>query len=116
MKCDLDFAHPVIPKVDSISYHRYHNINIFCHVSCYHGYYDRYISGLGGVLDRHAPLICQRTKKIPAGWLSDSNCRAKSITHQFECVWHRDKSQLSRNRLCRQTALYTIRNRDNAYY
>ena len=25
--------------------------------------YDQYISDLGGVLDRHAPLICRRAKK-----------------------------------------------------
>ena len=75
--------------------------------------YDQYISDLGGVLDRHAPLICQRDKKTPAGWLCDSYRRAKSIRHQFECMWRKDRSQLSRSRLHRQiTWCNAIINRD----
>ena len=38
--------------------------------------YGQYIINLGVVLDRHAPSICQRAKKTPAGWLSDSYRRA----------------------------------------
>ena len=34
---------------------------------------------LSSLTPRHAPLICRRAKKIPAGWLSDSYHRAKSI-------------------------------------
>ena len=60
--------------------------------------YDHYISNLGGVLDRHVPFICQRAKKT-AGWLSDSYRRTKSIRRQFEHMWHKDRSQLSRSRL-----------------
>ena len=110
-----------ISKVDSISYRRYHKINM---KSFYEDLantsfvtspaivaadlYDQYICDLGGVLDRHAPLICRRAKKTPAGWLSDSYRRAKSIRRQFERMWRRDRSQLSRSRLCRQTRLNTI--------
>ena len=79
--------------------------------------YDQYISDLGGVLDGHAPLICQRAKKTPAGWLSDSYHRAKSIRRQFERMWRKDRSQLSRSRLCRQIAqCNAIINRDKAEY
>ena len=71
LKCHLNFACPGIPKVDSISYRRYHKINMqsFCEdltntsfvispASTAADLYDQYISDLGGVLDRHAPLIC----------------------------------------------------------
>ena len=101
MKCHLDFAYPAIPKVDSISYHRYHKVNMqsFCEdladtafvtspASTVADLYDQYIIVLGGVLDRHAPLICRGAKKTPAGWLSDSYRRAKSIRQQLECMWH----------------------------
>ena len=85
VKCHLDFACPAIPKVDCISYHRYHKINMqsFCEdlantsfvtspASTAADLYDQYISDLGGVLNRHAPLICRRAKKTPVGWLSES--------------------------------------------
>ena len=79
--------------------------------------YDQYKSDLGCVLDRHAPLICRRAKKTPAGWLSDSYRRAKSIRRQFERTWHKDMSQLSRSRLSRQIAqCNAIINRDKAEY
>ena len=38
----------------------------------------------------------------PAGWLSDSYGRDKSMRRQFKCMWH--NFQLSRRRLHRQTA------------
>ena len=92
VKCHLDFACPAIPKVDSISYRRYHKINMqsFCEdlantsfvtspASTAADLYYQYISDLGGVLDRHAPLISRKTKKTLAGWLCDSYRRAKSI-------------------------------------
>ena len=71
VKCHLDFACPAVPKVDSISYRRYHKINMksFCEDLANTSFvtspaivaadlYDQYIRDLGGVLDRHAPLIC----------------------------------------------------------
>ena len=130
VKCHLDFAFPAVPKVDSISYRRYHKINMksFCEDLANTSFvtspateaadlYDQYIRDLGGVLDRHAPLICRRAKKTPAGWLSDSYRRAKSIRRQFERMWRRDRSQLSRSRLRRQIArCNAIINRDKAEY
>ena len=77
----------------------------------------QYISDLVGVLDRHAPLICRRAKKTPAGWLSDLYRRAKSIRRQFEHMWCKDRSQLSRRRLYRQIGwCNAIINRDKAEY
>ena len=79
--------------------------------------YDQYFNYLGGMLDRHAPLICQRAKKTPAGWVSNSYRRTKSIRHQFERMWRKDMSQMCRTRLCRQIAwCNAIINRDKAEY
>ena len=82
VKCYLDFACPAIPKVDSISYCRYHKINMhifwedLAHTSSVTSptnttadLNDQYISDLGGLLDKHALLICQRAKKTSAGCL-----------------------------------------------
>ena len=114
IKCLLDFECLAIPKVNSISYHRDHKICMqsFCEdlantsfvtspVSTAADLHDQYICDFGGVLDGHALLICQRVKKIRAGRLSDSYPSAKSIRHQFECMWGKDRSQLSRSRLRR---------------
>ena len=49
--------------------------------------YDQYIHDLGCLIDRHAPLICGGIKKEPAGWLSDTYRKAKSVRHQFEHMW-----------------------------
>ena len=130
MILSIEIMTTLIP-VESISYRRYHKINMqsFCKDLAYTSFvtspastavdqYDQYIfSDLGGVLDRHAPLICRRAKKTPAGWLSDSYRRAKSIRHQFERMWPKDKSQLSRRRLRRQIAwCNAIINIDKAEY
>ena len=79
MKCHLDFACSALPKVDRISYRRYHKINMqsFCEdlantsfvtspASTAADLYDQYISDLGGMLDRHATLIFRRAEKTPA--------------------------------------------------
>ena len=71
IKSQLDFACPVITKVDRISYHRYHKINMhsFCKDLANTSFvtspasmaavpYDQYICDLVGVLDMHALLIC----------------------------------------------------------
>ena len=103
VKCHLDFACPAIPKVDSISYREdLANTSFVTSASTAADLYDQYISELGGLLDKHAPLICRRANKTPAGWLSDSYRRAKSI--QFERMWCKDRSQLSRSRLRREIA------------
>ena len=130
LKCHLDFSCHAMSKVNSIFYCRYHKIKIqrYCEyltdtsfvlspVSMAADLYDQYISDLGGVLDMQAQLICQRSKKTPAGWLSDSYCSAKCVRHQFEHIWHKYKSQSSRSRFHRQTAqCNTILNKDKAEY
>ena len=129
VKCHLDFAYLAIPKVDSISHCRYHKINMqsFCEdlantsfvtsASTAADLYDQYISDLGGMLDRHAPLICRRAKKTPSRWLSNSYRRAKCIRRQFERMWRKDRSPLSRSRLRRQIArCNAIINKDKAEY
>ena len=63
--------------------------------------YDQYVHDLGCLVDRHAPLICGRIKEEPAGWLLDTYHKAKSVRRQFECMWRKDRSQLSRDRLRR---------------
>ena len=79
--------------------------------------YDQYVHDLGCLINRHAPLICGRIKKEPAGWLSDTYHKAKSVRRQFESMWHKDRSQLSRARLRRQIArCNAIINRDKAEY
>ena len=101
VKCDLDFACPAIPKVDSISLSFCEDLAntsfVISPASMAADLYDQYISDLGAVLDRHAPLICRRAKKTPGGWLPNSYHRAKSIRNQFERMWHKDRSQLSRS-------------------
>ena len=79
--------------------------------------YVQYLHDLGCLIDRHAPLNCGRIKKEPAGWLSDTYRKAKSVRRQFECMWRKDRSQLSRDRLRRQIAwCNAIINRDKAEY
>ena len=77
VKCHLDFACPTIPKVNNISYCRYiikSTCRAFARIlqiltspaRMAADLYDKYICDLGGALDRHAPLICQRVNEIPA--------------------------------------------------
>ena len=113
VKRHLDFACPASPKVGSISYHRYHKIRqkfrddlanisiVLSPASTAADLYDQYVHNLGCLLDGLAPLICGKIKKEPAGW----------------CMWHKDRSQLSRTRLYRQIAqCNAIINRDKAEY
>ena len=114
----------------SISYHRYHKIHMrkFCDdlantsfvlspTSTATDLYDQYVHDLGCLIDRHAPLIYGRIKKEPAGWLIDTYRKVKSVRHQFEHMWRKDRSQLSRDRLHRQiTRCNAIINRDKAEY
>ena len=77
VKCRLDFACPVLPKVSGISYHRYHKIDmqkdyrdnlantsfVLSPASTATDLYDQYVHDLGYLIDRHAPLICDRIKE-----------------------------------------------------
>ena len=82
VKCHMDFLCPAIPKVNSISYRWYHKINMqsFCEdlantlfvtspAITVADLNDQYITDLGGMFDRHAPLICRRAKKTPP-WMA----------------------------------------------
>ena len=73
VRCRLDFACPVLPKVSNISYHRYHKINmqifrddltntsfVLSPASTAADLYDQYVHDFGCLIDRHAPLICGR--------------------------------------------------------
>ena len=114
----------------AITYRRYHKIKmqkfhddlanisfILSTASTVADLYDQYVHDLGCLIDRHAPLICGKIKKEPAGWLSDTYCKAKSVRHQFEGVWCKDRSQLSRARMRRQIAhCNTIINKDKGEY
>ena len=76
VKCHLEFSCPAILKVDNISYHRYHKINMqrFCKdltnthsvlspASMAADLQVQYIRDLGGMLNRHAQLIFRRAGK-----------------------------------------------------
>ena len=56
--------------------------------------------------------------KQRADWLSETYRLTKSLRHQFECAWHKDKSQYNRSHLRRQiTWCNRLANRDmTAYY
>ena len=79
--------------------------------------YDQYVQDLSCVLDRHAPLVSSLKMKQRADWLSESYRLAKSLRHQFERAWRKDKSQYKRSRLRRQIAWCNrLANRDKTVY
>ena len=61
--------------------------------------YNQYVYDLSCILDRHASLVSSLKMKQCVDWLSETYCLAKSLRHQFECAWHKDKSQYNRSRL-----------------
>ena len=55
--------------------------------------------------------------KGPAKWLSDSSLLAKAVRHQFECIWHTDKSAQNQARLHKQIVhCNSLINKDNSNY
>ena len=54
--------------------------------------YDQYVHDLSRILDRHAPLVSSLKTKQRADWLAETYHLAKSLRHQFERAWHKDKS------------------------
>ena len=89
VKCCLDFACSVLPKVSPISYRRYQKIDkqkfrddlanisfVLSSASTACGLYDQYVHDLGCLIDKHVPLICSRIKKEPADSLSDTYLKA----------------------------------------
>ena len=112
VKCH-DFACPALSKVGSISNCR--NFVMILQISpssclllalllIY--MFSMYMT-LGSLLDRHAPLICDKIKKEPARWLSDTYRRAKSIRCQFEHMWRKNRSRLHKQ-IARATQLSTV--------
>ena len=96
--------HVLLPKVSGISYRRYQkidmqkfcdnlaNISVLSPASIAADLYDQYIYDLGCLIDRSLPLICGRIKKEPAGWLSYTYRKAKSVRRQFEHIEQRQVS------------------------
>ena len=67
--------------------------------------------------DKHAPEVSCTFIKGPAKWLSDSYLLAKAVMHQFERIWHKDKSPQNRARLRKQIAhCNSLVNKDKSNY
>ena len=64
--------------------------------------YNQYVRGLADILDQHVPLIIKNYSPKPCGWVSDAFQKVKHTKHQYERMWRRDKTQLSRSKLRRQ--------------
>ena len=130
IKCAIDIACSPATCQTSISYRRYHRINmsdfrsdlkempfVKCPTNSVSQLYDQYVQDLGCVLDRHAPLVSSMKTKQRADWLSESYRLAKSLRRQFERAWRKDKSQYNRSRLRRQIAWCNhLVNRDKTVY
>ena len=58
----------------------------------------KYVHDLSRILDRHASLVSSFKTKQHADWLSETYRLAKSLRHQFEPAWRKDKSQYNRSR------------------
>ena len=97
IKCAIDIACSPATCQTSISYRRYHRINmsdfrsdlkempfVKCPTNSVSQLYDQYVQDLGCVLDRHAPLVSSMKRKQRADWLSESYRLAKSLRRQFE--------------------------------
>ena len=109
----------MLPKFCGISYHIYHKINmrkfyddlanisfVLSPASTATDLYDQYVHDLRCLLDRDAPLICGIIKEEPAGCLSYTYHKEKSVMCQFGHMWHKDRSELSRTKLGRQIARF----------
>ena len=113
----LDFASPTAPKSNTITFRRYHKINmqsLICDLekcsfvaspgSTVSALHDQYTRDLSNLLDKHAPLVTRTFTKGAAGWLSDTYLQAKVVRRQFERFWRKDKSPQNRARLRKQIA------------
>ena len=113
----LDFASPTAPKSNTITFRRYHKINmqsLICDLekcsfvaspgSTVSALHDQYTRDLSNLLDKHAPLVTRTFTKGAAGWLSDTYLQAKAVRRQFERFWRKDKSPQNRARLRKQIA------------
>ena len=126
----LDLLSPSAPKSNTVTFRRYHKINmqsLLCDLancsfdaspgSTVSALYEQYIRDLSGLLDKHAPTVTRTFTKGAAGWLSDTYLQAKTVKRQFERFWRKDKSLLNRARLRKQIAkCNTLITRDKSYY
>ena len=130
IKCVIDFPSSLANCQTTISYRRYHRINmskfgsdlkdmpfVKCPANSVSLLYAQYVHDLSCILDRHAPLVsCLKTKQC-ADWLSESYRLAKSLRRQFERAWRKDKSQYNRSRLrCQIAWCNRLANRDKTVY
>ena len=60
---------------------------------------EQYLDDLSKLLDKHAPLVTRTFTKQATGWHSDTYQLAKTIRHQLEQIWRKDKSANNRARL-----------------
>ena len=113
----LDLLSPSAPKSNTVTFRRYHKINmqsLLCDLancpfvaspgSTVSALYEQYIRDLSGLLDKHAPMVTRTFTKGAVGWLSDTYLQAKAVRRQFERFWRKDKSPLNRARLHKQIA------------
>ena len=126
----LDLLSPSAPKSNTVTFRRYHKINmqsLMCDLancsfvaspgSTVSALYEQYIRDLSVLLDKHAPTITRTFTKGAAGWLSDTYLQAKAVRHQFERFWRKDKSPLNWTRLSKQIArCNTLITRDKSNY
>ena len=116
MHSQLDLIGPT-PKSNTVTFRRYRKISMQgllcdftnclfvaspgCTISAL---YEQYTKDLSGLLDKHTPIVTRTFTKGAAGWLFDSYLQAKTVGHQFEWFWCKDKSQQNRARLRKQIA------------
>ena len=117
VECSSNFPHPIDGLTKIVSFRKYHSIDIIAFRSelrevpfvktpanTLTELLKQYEQDLCNLLDRHAPIISRRPKKLTAQWLSESYHRAKTLKRQFERTWHKNKNIVTRARLCSQIA------------
>ena len=113
----LDFTNPSVPKSKTVTFQRFHKIEmdsfrsdltncsfVKCPGNTDSVLYEQYTKDLNDLLDKHAPDVSHTFIKGPAKWLSDSYLLAKAVMHHFERIWHKDKSPQNQARLRKQIA------------
>ena len=130
IRCQLNFSHPTPCIEKMVSYCRYHKIDIDQFRNDLRNIpfvlspggtaaelYDQYMVGVTQVLDKQVPIISRMTKRQSDECLSDSYRTAHSLRRQFERMWRKHKTQLSRSRLRKQIAWCNrLTNKDKLSY
>ena len=102
----LDLVSPSAPISNTVTFQRYHKINmqnLMCDLpncsfvassgSTVSALYEQYIRDLSGLLDKHAPTVTRTFTKGVTGWLSDTYLQAKAVRRQCERFWQKHKSR-----------------------